>query len=177
MTRTGSKVLALAALLALAAPAPGWALSPQAGTTIGIANTVVAQATQPGGDQPAAGDQGGLSDNTKQGIGCLVAGGAALSYATFVAGATETLMIAAGGLLSPSSTPTLWLGLASTLTAATCALGAAATPAVLWAAEQKDAIAAHLAATVRDAGHEIAQAVTGAPGSGGARQLAERRPE
>ncbi|MEI7608158.1 MAG: hypothetical protein WCJ64_12335 [Rhodospirillaceae bacterium] len=176
MMRTGSKALALAALLALTAPQPGWALSPQAGTTIGIANTVVAQATQPGGDQPA-GDQGGLSDNTKQGIGCLVAGGAALSYATFVAGATETLMIAAGGLLSPSSTPTLWLGLASTLTAATCALGAAATPAVLWAAEQKDAIAAHLAASVRDAGHEIAAAVMGASGPGGSRQLAERRPE
>ena len=46
MTKIGIKGLAVMAALALGAPAEGWALTPQAGVTIGIANMVVAQATQ-----------------------------------------------------------------------------------------------------------------------------------
>ena len=179
MTRFGIKGLVVATALAVAVPAESWALSPQSGVTIGIANMVVAQAAQPAGDQPAAGapaaaaDAGGLSDATKQGIGCLVTSGATLTYATFWAGAVESLMIAAGGLLSPASTPTLWLGLTSTVVAATCSLGAAATPAVLWATEQKDNIVANLAWQVRQTGTELA-ALFAVPAGGEPRQLADR---
>ena len=177
MTRFGIKGLVMAAALALGAPAESWALSPQAGVTIGLANVVVAQASQAGGDQPAAApaaaDAGGLSDATKQGIGCLVTSGATLTYATFWAGATESLMIAAGGLLSPATTPTLWLGLASTVVAATCSLGAAATPVVLWANEQKDNIVANIAWQMNQTGSELATLFT-APAKAEPRQLADR---
>ena len=142
MTRLGTMGLVMGVALALGAPTEVWAQSPMPGVTIGIANGVVARTAA--AEAPPAADSGGLSDATKQGIGCLATSGAMITYTTFWAGATESLMIAAGGLLVPSMTPTLWLGLASTVVAATCALGAAATPAVLWAIEQKDNIAANL---------------------------------
>ncbi len=181
MTKFGIKGLAVATALVVAAPTAGWALAPQSGVTIGIANMVVAQASQPaaapaaGGDQPAAAaaDAGGLSDATKQGIGCLATSGATMAYATFWAGATESLMIAAGGLLSPASTPTLWLGLASTVVAATCSLGAVATPVVLWATEQKDNIVANLAWQAQQTGTELA-ALFARPAQPESRQLADR---
>lgn len=172
-------LVVVAAALALGAPATGWALTPQAGVTIGLANMVVAQANQSGSDQPgaaaAAADAGGLSDATRQGIGCLATSGVATAYTVFWAGATESLMIVAGGLLSPASTPTLWLGLTSTLVAATCTLGAGATPVVLWAAEQKDNIVANLAWQMRQTGTELA-ALFMAPGRSEPHQLAERAP-
>lgn len=124
--RLGAAGVATLLALALGAPAGAWA---QSGVTAAA---------------DAAAGSGGLSDATKQGIGCLATSGATVVYTTFWAGATESLMIAAGGLLVPSMTPTLWLGLASTVVAATCALGATATPAVLWTIEQKDNIAANL---------------------------------
>jgi hypothetical protein len=157
---------------------------------IGTANMVVAQAADngnaapAGGDQaaPAAGgDQGGLSDATRQGVGCVATAAAALTYTAFAAGAAETLMVAAGGLTAASSSSTLWLGLTSTMTAATCALGAAATPAVLWAVEQKDNIAANFAWQVSALGTQVADATravatlfAAAPADGPVRQVAER---
>lgn len=180
MTRFGIKGLVVMAALALGAPAESWALSPQSGVTIGIANMVVAQAAQPAGDQsapggaaPAAADAGGLSDATKQGIGCLVTSGTMMSYAALWAGASESLMIAAGGLLSPSMSSTLWLGLTSTVAAATCSLGASATPVVLWAIEQKDNIVATLAWRAQQTGTELA-GLLAAPAKAEPRQLAER---
>jgi len=74
-----------------------------------------------------------------QGMGCIVAGGGAALVGAAV-GASETLMITAGGLLVPSASPTLWLGIISTLVAGTCSLGAVATPGVLWAYDQKENI-------------------------------------
>ena len=190
MTRIGFKgMVAAVALLALAVPGEGSAMpSTSPGVSLGIANMVVAQAaggdqTAPAGAAPAAAaDAGGLSDATKQGVGCLVTSGASLAYATFAAGATESLMLVAGGLLAPSASPTLWLGLTSTLVAATCAMGAAATPAVLWAVEQRDNIGANLTAQAQSLGNDILQAsnalVSGVfaarPAVGGARMLAER---
>ena len=184
MTRFGIKGLAVAAALTLGAPAGSWALAPQSGVTIGIANMVVAQATggnqqqapAAGGDQNAAaggGDSGGLSDATKQGIGCLATSGVMMSYTAFWAGASETLMIVAGGLLAPSMSSTLWLGLTSTMAAATCALGAGATPVVLWAVEQKDNIAANFAWRVQQTGNELAS-LFGAPAKAAPHQFAER---
>lgn len=162
MTKLGRTGLVMVAALTLGAPAQVRAQGVPPGVTIGIANGVVARTAQAGaaqaaGDQaPAAADSGGLSDATKQGIGCLVTSGAAVTYATIWAGATESLMIAAGGLLVPSMTPTLWLGLTSTVVAATCAIGATATPVVLWAIEQKDNIAANLDWQIRQTGTGVA---------------------
>ncbi len=171
MTRLGTTGLVIAVALTLGAPAEVSAQSPTAGVTMGIANGVVARNAQSAA--PAADDTGGLSDATKQGIGCLATSGAAIVYTTFWAGATESLMIAAGGLLAPSMTPTLWLGLASTVVAATCALGATATPAVLWAVEQKDNILANLSWRMRQTGGDLAGLFT-IPAPSGPRQLAER---
>ena len=121
----------------------------------------------------AGGDSGGLSDATKQGIGCLATSGVSVGYATFWAGAGESLMIVAGGLLAPSMSSTLWLGLASTLVAATCSLGATATPVVLWAVEQKDNIAANLAWHAQETGNELAT-LFAAPTKAAPHQFAER---
>ena len=82
-------------------------------------------------------------------------------------------MIAAGGLLVPSMSSTLWLGLTSTVVAATCALGATATPVVLWAVEQKDNIAANVGWQIRQTGAGLAGLFT-APAAPGSRQLVER---
>ncbi len=179
MTKLGRTGLVMMAALTLGAPAQLWAQGVPPGVTIGIANGVVARTAQAGANPPAAGDSapatadsGGLSDATKQGIGCLVTSGAAVTYATIWAGATESLMIAAGGLLVPSMSPTLWLGLASTVVAATCALGATATPVVLWAIEQKDNIAANLDWQIRQTGTGVGALFT-APAKPGSRELAE----
>jgi len=76
-----------------------------------------------------------LSDATQAGIGCLVTSGATVS-ASMAAGPTELLMIAAGGLLVPSGSTALMVGLTATLFAAACSVGSTATPAVLWLTEQ-----------------------------------------
>lgn len=173
MTKVGTTGLVMMAALVLGAPAQVRAQTPQAGVTIGIANGVISRTPQPDGTKPAgaeAAESGGLSDATKQGIGCLVASGATIGYATFWAGATESLMVAAGGLLAPSMSPTLWLGLTSTVVAATCALGATATPVVLWALEQKDNIAANIGWRMRQTGSDLTGLLT--PPASAAPQLA-----
>ncbi len=179
MTNFGIKALtAGVAVLALGAPTQGWAMSRQA-ATLGTANMVVAQAADTAAD---AGVDEGLSDVTKQGIGCLTTAGASLAYTAFVAGAAETLMVAAGGLTAASSSSTLWLGLTSTMTAATCSLGAAAEPAVEWAFEQRHNIVANLAYQMNAVGSELASLTNGllgplfasAPAVAEPRQLAER---
>jgi hypothetical protein len=183
MTNFGIKALtATVAVLALGAPTQGWAMTRQAGM-LGTANSlVVAQAADNSADASAADAAPVVTPVTWQGIGCVATAGAALTYTAFVAGAAETLMVAAGGLTVASSSPTLWLGLTSTMTAATCALGAAATPAVLWAVEQKDNIAANFAYQAKAVGSEVASFSNGvmaslfaaAPAAGEPRQLAER---
>jgi|GEM_PF-3482639 len=80
-----------------------------------------------------------LSDAAKSGIGCLVATGAVFA-ASLMAGQSELLMVAAGGTLSPSGTAPLLMGLTATLFVATCSMGVAATPAVLWFYEQVGAV-------------------------------------
>lgn len=71
-----------------------------------------------------------VNDIERQGYGCLTAGGAA-AVLSAVGGATETVMIAAGGMLRPTNPIVLWTALAGTVIAASCAAGALATPSVL----------------------------------------------
>jgi hypothetical protein len=114
-----------------------------------------------------AGDQNaGLSDATKGGIGCLVTSGAMIS-AALAAGPSELLMVAAGGLLVPSRTSALLMGLTGALLGATCSVGIAATPAVLWFTEQAgvvlDSLRGSGSAMVAGTAHEptAAHAVAG----------------
>jgi len=81
------------------------------------------------------GEEISLSEATKGGIGCLVAAGATMA-ASLWAGGTEVIMIAGGGSLAASSVTTVFMGLTVTAVAWSCAVGFAATPAILWFAEQ-----------------------------------------
>lgn len=83
----------------------------------------------------ASDSNSGLSEATQGGIGCLVASSAAMA-ASLWAGPSETVMVAAGGLLVPSATTPLLVGLTATVVVASCGVGTAATPALLWFAEQ-----------------------------------------
>ncbi len=168
-TRRAMPVLILTMALTLGAPARVWAVASDPGVAAGSGHAVVSQETPALGLPPAAPSANvpaGLSDATKQGIGCLATAGGTVAYATFWAGATETLMVASGGMLLPSMGPTLWLGLVSTVIAATCALGATATPFVLWTVEQKDNIAANIEWQLRQAESRLVGLFTPSAASG-----------
>lgn len=77
----------------------------------------------------------GISQATKEGIGCIAVSAVAMTAALW-AGPSEVIMIAAGGLLVPSGVTPLLASLTGTLIAASCSVGSAATPATLWLAEQ-----------------------------------------
>jgi hypothetical protein len=172
-------VLIITVALTLGAPARVWAVASDPGVGAGGGHVAGGQEapalTLPPPAAPAADVPAGLSDATKQGIGCLATSGATVAYATFWAGATESLMVASGGMLVPSMAPTLWLGLVSTVVAATCALGATATPFVLWTIEQKDNIVANIEWQVRQTGTELVGLFTTSAPSGSG-QLAGRAP-
>ncbi len=86
-----------------------------------------------------------LPDAALPGAYCL-AGAAAAMTAVFAAGPTESLMILSGAMHLPTSTAVLVIPLLSILGGGACAIGAAAQPAVSWAIEQSDNIAANIAA-------------------------------
>lgn len=88
---------------------------------------------------PVRGEESGLSEATQGGIGCLVASTATMA-ASLGAGGTEVIMIAGGGSLAASSVTTIFMGLAVTAVAWNCSVGFAATPAILWFAEQVGAL-------------------------------------
>ncbi|CAK0769590.1 exported hypothetical protein [Gammaproteobacteria bacterium] len=98
------------------------------------------------GDNPATSDQAptGLSDGEQQALGCAMVAGVSLA-ATTMAGSTEIMMLWGGGMLVPSRASTLWLALFTQIGVSGCALGAIATPTVLWAIDQSDNIAARAA--------------------------------
>lgn len=105
---------------------------------VSIATTtgaVVAQQFGQAARPPQAAGEGlaETSDAERQAYGCLVGGGAA-AVLTAVAGATETVKIVAGGMLVPTNSLVLWVSLAGTVIASSCAMGALATPGVvrLW---------------------------------------------
>ena len=100
----------------------------------GVATATGALVAQRAAAVPAApADPGVLapaSDIERQGYGCLAGGGTA-AVLSAVGGATETVMIVAGGMLRPTNSIVLWTALAGTVIAAACAAGALATPSVL----------------------------------------------
>ena len=105
---------------------------------IGVLSPTAAVIAQHAAAEPAAksGEPGALppvSDAERQAYGCLVGGGTAAAL-TAIAGATETVMIVAGGILRPTNSLVLWVSLAGTVIASACAMSALATPGVvrLW---------------------------------------------
>lgn len=99
-------------------------------------------------------DTGGLSDSEQQALGCAMVAGAGLA-ATAVAGSTEIMMLWGGGMLIPSRASTLWMALFAQIGVSGCALGAIATPTVLWAIDQSDNIAAKAAQISSHVGQQI----------------------
>ena len=96
----------------------------------------------------AASDSGiaPLPDAALPGAYCLV-GAAASMAAVYAAGPSESLMLLSGAMHVPSSSSVLFIPLLSILGGGSCALASAAQPAIGWAIEQKDNIAAQFAAT------------------------------
>ena len=96
----------------------------------------------------AASDSGiaPVPDAALPGAYCLV-GAAASMAAVYAAGPTESLMLLSGAMHVPSSSSVLFIPLLSILGGGSCALASAAQPAIGWAIEQKDNIAAQFAAT------------------------------
>ena len=89
--RRSLPVLMMAVALTLGAPAQVWAVASDPGGSTGGGHPVGGAQTPALVLQPAAPAQvepAGISDATKQGIGCLATSGATVAYATFWAGAT-----------------------------------------------------------------------------------------
>jgi hypothetical protein len=121
-------------VLALTQASPGPAAAQvMANTSVATAaGAVIAQraAAEPAAKTAAPGELPPASDIERQGYGCLVGGGTA-AVLSAVGGATETVMVVAGGMLRPTNSIVLWTALAGTVIAAACAAGALATPSVL----------------------------------------------
>jgi hypothetical protein len=98
-------------------------------------------------------DDDGLGDAELQAVGCAVVAGAGLA-ATVAAGPSEVIMLWGGGMLIPSHAATLWLTLFTQIGVSGCALGAIATPTVMWAADQSDNILAKIGQSLGLAPHK-----------------------
>lgn len=117
-------------VLAQVVPRPALAQAMASVGALAPAGAMVAQRAAAEPAPTAPGVLAPVSDIERQGFGCLAAGGAA-AVLSAVGGATETVMVAAGGLLRPSNPVVLWTALAGTVIAAACAAGALATPSVV----------------------------------------------
>jgi hypothetical protein len=165
----------LVATLALGTPK---AVLAQAQGSAGTGNAPAAGDSNGGA---AAADAGGLSDGEKQAVGCAAFSGIALA-GTYAAGPTEATLLLGGGLLVPSSNLLLMMSLLGQIGAASCAIGAVATPTILWFYDQSDNIAAKVVAASDQVGQRVMQAsaATGATvlsalgvGASGSRQVAQ----
>ncbi|MEI6986001.1 MAG: hypothetical protein WCK65_07730 [Rhodospirillaceae bacterium] len=73
-----------------------------------------------------------MTDGEKQATGCILSATAAMA-ATYAIGPSEMIMLVVGGLVVPSSSQILFIGLMGTMASMACGAGALITPAVLWA--------------------------------------------
>ena len=127
---TKGKVIAailMAALLGFGAPRA--ALAQAQGAT----GTDAAPAAAAAASAPA--DPGAMSDGEKAAMGCGIAAAGGLA-ATYIAGPSEITLLWGGGMLVPSTSIMLAVALLGQIGASACAIGAVATPTVLWAADQ-----------------------------------------
>ena len=151
--RIQSGFLALSVLAAtLFMAGPVWAATGQmAGTT------VVAEAPA----IPEASDQvpaiRPMTDGEKAAAGCIISGTAAMT-AAYAVGPSELIMLVVGGLIVPSSSEVLFIGLMSTMASMACGAGAAITPAVLWAVKQAQGNGSQASAAAPTAAVVLAEA-------------------
>ena len=80
-------------------------------------------------------DPAAMSDGEKAAMGCGVAATGALA-ATYIAGPSEITLLWGGGMLIPGNSIMLAVALLGQIGASFCAIGAVATPTVLWAVDQ-----------------------------------------
>jgi hypothetical protein len=119
-----SRLMALGVLampLVLTGPAQAAAAVPEA--------AVAAAGGSAAADQPPP--VRAMTDLEKAAAGCVVSAGATTGL-VYALGPSEFVMVVVGGLIVPSSSPVLFVGLLSTITSMACGAGAAFTPAVLW---------------------------------------------
>ena len=72
-----------------------------------------------------------MTDGEKAATGCGISTTAAMGT-VYAIGPTEFVMLVVGGLIVPSSSSVLFVGLLGTVASMACGAGAAITPAVLW---------------------------------------------
>ncbi|MEI7608157.1 MAG: hypothetical protein WCJ64_12330 [Rhodospirillaceae bacterium] len=151
-----------------------WATGREAQAAPPSASPTLVMAEAPAGDASSpAGGIDPMPDSAVTGAWCL--GGAAASMAAvYAAGPSESAMLLTGAMHVASGSAVLFIPLLSILGGGSCALAAAVQPAVSWAIEQKDTIAASAAAswlssppdtvTYASAGTDDAGTDTAAPG-------------
>ncbi|CAK0780050.1 membrane hypothetical protein [Azospirillaceae bacterium] len=143
-------------------------ISSRGGSSAPIARQVAEAAAK-----PAEGDN--MPDNVVAGLGCAAMATTAMA-AAYLSSPTEVIMLIAGGLLVPSSSSLLALSLTSTLVGGSCAIGALATPGVLYLADQAGPISEQVAYQIGRVGSGVASLFGGGRGLQGksGRQLAEQ---
>ena len=129
------------ALMAWGGAQPSLAASASSEPTLVVADAAPDASAAGGGFDP-------LPDAALPGAYCLT-GAAASMAAVYAAGPSEALMLLSGAMHVPSSSAILFIPMLSILGGGSCALAAAAQPAISWAIEQKDNIAAQFAATTQ----------------------------
>ena len=72
-----------------------------------------------------------MTDAEKAAAGCVLSAVGTMGI-VYAIGPSEFVMNVVGGLIVPSSSPVLFVGLLSTIAGMACGAGAAFTPAVLW---------------------------------------------
>ncbi len=107
--------------------------------TIGSGYAVAADPSQrEGGDQASASGFAGMFSNIRpmsdgEVTSAYCVGGATTGMAAaYAAGPSEVIMLIVGGMVVPSNSSVLFLGLFGTIAAAGCTIGAVAQPAFSW---------------------------------------------
>ena len=127
-------------ILAWATGREAQAAPPSASPTLVLAEAPAGDASFPaGGIDP-------MPDGAVTGAWCL-GGATAAMAAVYAAGPSESAMLLTGAMHVASGSAVLFIPLLSILGGGSCALAAAAQPAVSWAIEQKDNIAASVASS------------------------------
>ncbi len=100
-----------------------------------LTGPVRAASVPPDGSAVAAADQPpairAMTDTEKAAAGCVISSVATMGV-VYAIGPSEFVMNVVGGLIVPSSSSVLFVGLLSTIASMACGAGAAITPAVLW---------------------------------------------
>ena len=124
----GKVIAAILAVVLLGYGAPQAALAQAQGAS-------GTDAAPPAAAAAAPADPSAMSDGEKAAMGCGIAATGALA-ATYIVGPSEVSLLWGGGMLVPGGSVMLAMTLLGQIGASFCAIGAVATPTVLWAVDQ-----------------------------------------